>query len=264
MPRKRMIDPSFWDDPDIAELQPLERLLVIGMISHADDYGNLHGHPAILKKQVFGYDNIAVAEVQEMRDRVCEKCRNIALYTVEGQEYIHLLQWEKHQKLNFRANPVWPKSPWESDEGLSKDCVSPDEDLTQDCEPRQDKTEQEKLSQAKSREVKPTPPDARARAKSGGGGHSGIDLDCRKALEDLRINGPTLWELLKCPRDDILAWCEYVKTAKGIKNPAALVVARLRSGEPPPERPKSKSLVDEYRELTGEDYGATGEIPVPT
>lgn len=163
MPRKRMIDPSFWDDPDIAELQPLDRLLVIGMISHADDYGNLHGHPAILRKQVFGYDSIGVNEVRVMRDRIVETCRNIGLYSVDGQDYVHFIQWTKHQKMNYKAQPQWPQSPWESeeeptedngqsDEGLSKDLGSSDEGLGKDCETREEKRRGVKRRKDKRRE----------------------------------------------------------------------------------------------------------------
>lgn len=108
MPRKRMLDPILWDDPDLTLLKPVERLLFIGMISLADDYGHISGHPAQLRKWVFGYDDVSIAEVKEMRDHILATCHNVQAYAIEGQEYIWLRNWERHQDLRFRAKAQYP------------------------------------------------------------------------------------------------------------------------------------------------------------
>lgn len=109
--RKRSLDPGFWDDPDIARLQPLDRLLCVGIISLSDDWGNLLADEFYLKKKLFGYDDISLEEVAAMRDRIFEQCRNFIRYEVDGQTYVHLANWEKHQILRYRAHPSWPLAP---------------------------------------------------------------------------------------------------------------------------------------------------------
>ena len=111
MPRRRMIDPGFWDDPDIGRLDPVDRLLAVAMISLADDWGNLLADEAYLKKTVFGYDAIGFEDVAAMRDRIFGHCRNFTRYEDHGQVYVHLENWEKHQHLRYRAAPLWPLAP---------------------------------------------------------------------------------------------------------------------------------------------------------
>ena len=93
MPKPRVIDGSFWNDLDMAELTRDERLLVAGMITKcADDYGRMVAHPKHLRREVFGYDeDLSVEDVALMREHVVSQCRNVVLYTVNGQEYIHCL-----------------------------------------------------------------------------------------------------------------------------------------------------------------------------
>src|SRR3990167_5589518 len=108
MARKRMLDPMIWDDPDLAVLSPVERLLFIGMVSLSDDYGHIAGNPALLRKWVFGYDDYTIEQDTAMRDAILRSCRNVALYSVDGQDYIWLKTWERHQDLRFRAKAQYP------------------------------------------------------------------------------------------------------------------------------------------------------------
>ena len=108
MARKRMLQPTMWDDPDLAAVTPTERLLFIGLISLADDYGHVTANPLQLRKAIFGYDNFTVEDVCLMRDHLLAACHNLELYIVEGQEYIWLKQWERHQDLRYRARAQHP------------------------------------------------------------------------------------------------------------------------------------------------------------
>lgn len=108
MARKRMINPMLWDDPDLIELSRDERLLFIGLVSFADDYGHVAAHPALLRKWVFGYDDLTVGQVREMSDNIIRKCRNVELYVIDGQEYLWLKTWERHQDLRYRAKGQYP------------------------------------------------------------------------------------------------------------------------------------------------------------
>lgn len=104
--RKRMISPTIWDDPEFISLSIPSRLLFIGLISNADDEGRLRGNPAYLKKMIFGYDRMSILKVGKLRDETVQKMKNVVLYQVNGEEYIELKQWRKHQYLR-NDRPGW-------------------------------------------------------------------------------------------------------------------------------------------------------------
>lgn len=113
MPKPRVIDPGFSDDLDTARLTRDERLLLVIMISRcADDYGRLIAHPAYLRKQAFGYDeDLSIDDVAQMRVHILEHCRNVMLYTANGQEYIYLTNWDKYQKIKYHVASKLPPPP---------------------------------------------------------------------------------------------------------------------------------------------------------
>lgn len=114
MPKPRSIDQSFWDDPDIATLTRNERLLLIGMItSCADDEGRLLADAGYLRKRVFGYDDdVSRQDVQEWRDNIDRKCRNVKLYEVAGQWYACFVNWTKHQNMRYVVASRLPACPY--------------------------------------------------------------------------------------------------------------------------------------------------------
>ena len=134
-----MIDPMVWDDPDLINLTPAERLLFIALVSLSDDYGHITANPAMLRKWVFGYDDsVTTAHVQVMRDHILAVCHNIHVYSVDGQDYLWLSSWERHQDLRFRGPAAYPchvckgyhknKDDW----GTCKDHSVTPELITQD------------------------------------------------------------------------------------------------------------------------------------
>jgi hypothetical protein len=109
MARKRMIEPQIWDDPDFSALSRDARLLFIGLISHADDYGHITARPSTLRKLVFGYDDdLTVEDVERLLAEIVEACRNVQIYECDGQRYLWLKKWERHQDLRFRAQGLYP------------------------------------------------------------------------------------------------------------------------------------------------------------
>lgn len=101
MPRKRMIDPSIWTDEDLGGLGFVERLLFIGLISHADDEGYVRAHPAFLKACIFPYDDISVDNVCEYRDTLLLRLRTLELLEDDGgKEIIRFVNWTEYQKIN--------------------------------------------------------------------------------------------------------------------------------------------------------------------
>jgi|GEM_PF-6460646 len=110
---QRILDAAFWDDEDIASLALGERLLFICMVtdvSLSDDFGYLPASPKTLKKHAFGYDeDVSVEQVRQWRDNILRKCKNVLLFTYDGQEYIWLKNFDKWQNLRHRRRSNLPQ-----------------------------------------------------------------------------------------------------------------------------------------------------------
>jgi hypothetical protein len=102
MARKRMIDPSFWVDEKLGTVDPVVRLLFMGLISQADDEGRLNGHPSLIKSLIFPYDHsIQVNDVDEWLNLLSlEERKLIQRYEVDHQKYILITNFKKHQTIN--------------------------------------------------------------------------------------------------------------------------------------------------------------------
>lgn len=117
MPKARNVDPTFWDDPDVARLSRDERLLLIGMIANcADDEGRLLADPGYLRKRVFGYDDdLSREDVGAWRDAIVTKCRNVKLYEADGQQYIYFPNWATYQNIRYVISSKLPAPPADCD-----------------------------------------------------------------------------------------------------------------------------------------------------
>ncbi len=97
MARKRMIDPKFWTDDKIIELEPLCRLLFIGIWNFADDSGVHLNNSKVLKAEIFPADDISVAEVDTMKTRLLE----LGMIEISSNENLfRITNWEIYQKIN--------------------------------------------------------------------------------------------------------------------------------------------------------------------
>lgn len=111
MARRRMIDPSFWDDDAAGPLPDSARILVIGCVSNADCYGKLTGSPASLKKIVWGFHDRTVAEVAELLTLVSQALSGFHCYEVAGKPYIALLHWWRYQRVDNPTRSTIPDPP---------------------------------------------------------------------------------------------------------------------------------------------------------
>lgn len=100
MPRARNIKPGFFANEDLAEIEPIGRLLFIGLWTLADRDGRLEDRPKRIKGELFPYDN---CDINALLDDL-QKYGFILRYEVEGGKYIQIVNFSKHQ------NPH-PKEP---------------------------------------------------------------------------------------------------------------------------------------------------------
>ncbi|MED6004901.1 MULTISPECIES: hypothetical protein [Enterobacteriaceae] len=93
MARARNIKPSFFNNDELAELDPLARLLFIGMWTIADFKGCFEYKPKRLKVQILPYDDCDIEKLAINLD----KSGFISIYSVQGQLYVKVLNFDKHQ-----------------------------------------------------------------------------------------------------------------------------------------------------------------------
>lgn len=109
MARKRFLARKVWDDEPFVASSAQERLLFIGLITYADDYGHVPVRPGLLRKWLFGEDEDVTADmVRQWRDNVIARFENVKLYTVDGQEFVELANWKDYQDLKYQGKPEYP------------------------------------------------------------------------------------------------------------------------------------------------------------
>lgn len=109
MPRKRVIDPEFWLDEQIALCSYEARLFYIGTWNFSDDYGVIEDSISKLKAQIFPYDPI---DVTPLRAKLVE-IGKLVEFKAEGKNWLYLKnfkKWQKVDKPSDKRNPSPPSS----------------------------------------------------------------------------------------------------------------------------------------------------------
>lgn len=96
MARIRTIKPTIWIDDDFVGLSRDTRLLMFGMLSHADDDGRIVASPASLIGAIYPYDEVTPKQVKAWRDELAAS-GVIALYEVGRGTFAVFPNWHKHQ-----------------------------------------------------------------------------------------------------------------------------------------------------------------------
>jgi len=98
MARARNIKPSFFLNDDLAECDPLARLLFAGLWCIADREGRLEDRPKRIKAEILPYDN---CDVDQLLSQLA-KYGFILRYEVEGNRYIQITNFSKHQNPHIK------------------------------------------------------------------------------------------------------------------------------------------------------------------
>lgn len=93
MARSRNIKPGFFVNEDLAEIDPLGRLLFIGLWTISDHKGDLEWRPKRIKAQLLPYDNCDIKELVNNLD----KSRFVTYYSVSSKTYLHINNFSVHQ-----------------------------------------------------------------------------------------------------------------------------------------------------------------------
>lgn len=123
MARIRTIKPEFWQDERLGQLPMSVRMLFLGLVSMADDEGRMRGSPLLIRAQVFPYD--LEVDVVAGLDQL-ESIGRIQRYQGEGEAFIWVRNFGKHQRINRSSPscfPVPPEPSVSAHGGLSEDSL---------------------------------------------------------------------------------------------------------------------------------------------
>lgn len=111
MARIRTIKPGFFTSEDIAGLSLRARLTFIGLWTHADDNGRAKANPRLVKAAVWPLDDDVT--VNGVRDDLVEleRADRITTYVVDGVEYLQIVRWHEHQKIDRPTVSSIPPPP---------------------------------------------------------------------------------------------------------------------------------------------------------
>lgn len=105
--RIRSLKPELFRDERVARWPLAQRLLWVGLIAHADDHGRLEGHASALRSLVFPLDDFTAKKVDSMLNAIAESGR-IHRYQADGLDYIEIVNWKSHQKVNRPSDSKIP------------------------------------------------------------------------------------------------------------------------------------------------------------
>ncbi|MBP1627170.1 MAG: hypothetical protein H6Q00_1645 [Holophagaceae bacterium] len=107
MARSRNIKPGFFENDLLAELDPLGRLLFIGMWTIADREGRMEDRPKKIKAQVLPYDE---CDVNSLLDGLATR-GFILRYSIGKTWFIQVVNWKKHQQPHIKEGPSTIPAP---------------------------------------------------------------------------------------------------------------------------------------------------------
>jgi len=115
MPRIRTIKPEFWGDEKLAPMEPLDRLVFLGLISLADDAGRLLDNVKTIDGFLFPEtDDTSRGSLE----RLAAAGRLQRYRSPSGQKIIQIIGWSKHQKVDHASKYVLP-APGGDDETVA-------------------------------------------------------------------------------------------------------------------------------------------------
>jgi hypothetical protein len=108
MARIRTIKPEFWTDEKLSLLDPLTRLVFLGLVSMADDAGRLVDNVKLLDGQLFPCTDDTC---RDSLDTLARTGRIIRYRSDSGQELIQVANWHKHQRVDNPSKYNLPAPP---------------------------------------------------------------------------------------------------------------------------------------------------------
>jgi hypothetical protein len=97
MPRIRTIKPEFWADEKLSSLTAIDRLVFLGLIGMADDYGRVHNNLKVIDAFIFPNTEDSSRESLARLSRIGRVRLGIA---ASGMQILEIVNWSKHQRVD--------------------------------------------------------------------------------------------------------------------------------------------------------------------
>jgi hypothetical protein len=108
--RIRSIKPEAWQDEKVGALSRDARLLMIGLITMADDEGRFRALPSVILGHAFPWDEIQPRKLAGWLVEI-ESVGLILRYEHDGKPYAAFRHWRRHQQINKPSDSVLPAPP---------------------------------------------------------------------------------------------------------------------------------------------------------
>lgn len=185
--RIRTIKPDFFKDDEIAALEPLTRLLFVGLWGLADCSGRFADKPSRIKVEVLPFDSVDVdAALNDLAQHGF-----IKRYTVDEKGYIEIRNFRKHQRISGKESqyesdiPPPPRGPREApgkQSGSTGEAPGKQQGSNRENKTFQEGKGNRKEIEGKGKEIEKTPP-ASAAAKPRSKNSWSLWVDARRALK---------------------------------------------------------------------------------
>lgn len=107
MARIRTVKPEISQSQSFGRVTRDARLCFMLLITQADDQGRLRGHSRMLASLLFPYDEDAPKQIDKWLAEL-EREGMIRRYSVNGDDYVDLPKWEKHQRVEKASDSKHP------------------------------------------------------------------------------------------------------------------------------------------------------------
>lgn len=120
MARIRTIKPEFVESESVGKLSRDARLLFILLWTFVDDAGRARASSRLLASRLYPYDDDAPKKIGGWLDELVAG-KHIRMYEVDGDQYLDIPKWLKHQKIDHASASRLPEFR-ETSRGLANDC----------------------------------------------------------------------------------------------------------------------------------------------
>jgi hypothetical protein len=109
--RARNLKPGFFKNEELAECDPLARMLFAGLWCLGDREGRLEYRPKRIKAEILPYDN---CNIEKLLKQLSDK-NFILLYSMSNHNYIQIVKFGKHQNCHIKEAESTIPAPCNTD-----------------------------------------------------------------------------------------------------------------------------------------------------
>lgn len=156
-----MIDPHFWRSLSVSRLNYFERVMLVGMISNADDYGKGYADVAAVRSDIFYFEDISSRKIETALKHIWDNI-SVTFYVIDKVRYYRFDNWTKFQKLDHPTPSQIPEPKTESpDECFANQSRTKRESNANDSGKKRESFANEpsrEEGRSKNKEIPTTPP----------------------------------------------------------------------------------------------------------